>query len=109
MTLRLKHLKFPSGIESTLRRAWTYDDDLGHTIGLINFDWSFDEFFNMLSPVEVYVRCKGFGKIRLRELTNFFLEIDEEKTIAWLKQSPDLLDKQPLRIRLKVEEQINEN
>ena len=109
MTLRLKHLKFPSGIESTLRRAWKYDDDIGEAVNLINFDWELDDFFWMLSPVEIYVRCKGFGKIRLRELTNFFLEIDEEKTIAWLKQSPDLLDKQPLRIRLKVEEKINES
>jgi hypothetical protein len=109
MTLRLKHLKFPSGIESTLRRAWTYDDDLAETVDLINFNWSLDEFFNMLSPVELYVRCKGFGKIRLRELTIFFLEINEEKTIAWLKQSPDLLYEQPLRIRLKVEEKINES
>jgi hypothetical protein len=109
MALRLKHLKFPSGIESTLRRAWTYDDDSAEAVNLINFDWELDEFFNMLSPVEVYVRCKGFGKIRLRELTIFFLEIDAEKTIAWLKQSPELLDKQPFRIRLKVEEQTNES
>ena len=109
MTLRLKHLKFPSGIENTLRRAWKYADDSAETVDLINFDWSLDEFFNMLSPVEVYVRCKGFGKIRLRELTIFFLEIDEEKTIAWLKQSPNLLEKQPFRIRLKVEEKTNES
>ena len=109
MALRLKHLKFPSGIESTLRRAWTYDDDSAEAVNLINFDWELDEFFNMLSPVEVYVRCKGFGKIRLRELTIFFLEIDAEKTIAWLKQSPELLDKQPFRIRLKVEDKINES
>ena len=109
MTLRLKHLKFPSGIESTLRRAWKYDDDSEETVDLINFDWSLDEFFNMLSPVEVYVRCKGFGKIRLIELTDFFLQINEEKTIAWLKQSPNLLENQPFRIRLKVEEQTNES
>ena len=109
MTLRLRHLKFPSGIESTLRRAWKYNDDSTETVDLINFNWSLDEFFNMLSPVEVYVRCKGFGKIRLRELTIFFLEIDEEKTIAWLKQSPDLLYEQPFRIRLKVEEQTDES
>ena len=103
MTLKLKHLKFPSGIESTLRRAWTYDDDLGEAVDFINFDWSLDEFFNMLSPVEVYVSCKGFGKIRLRELTIFFLEIDEEKTIAWLRQSPNLLDRQPLRIKIRAQ------
>ena len=109
MTLRLRHLKFPSGVESTLRKAWKYDDDIGEAVNLINFDWALDYFFYILSPVEIYVRCKGFGKIKLRELTSFFLEIDEEKTIAWLKLSPELLIKQPLRIRLKVEEQTNES
>ena len=100
MTLRLKHLKFPSNIGKLLCKSSYRDYD---------FDWTLDYFLKEVSPAELYVACKGFGKIKLRELTAFFFEIDEEKTIAWLKQSPNLLEKQPFRIRLKVEEKTNES
>ena len=94
MTLRLKHLKFPSNIGKLLCKSSYRDYD---------FDWTLDYFLKEVSPAELYVECKGFGKIKLRELTAFFFEIDEEKTIAWLRQSPNLLDRQPLRIKIRAQ------
>ena len=94
MTLRLKHLKFPSNIGKLLCKSSYRDYD---------FDCTLDYFLKEVSPAELYVACKGFGKIKLRELTAFFFEIDEEKTIAWLRQSPNLLDRQPLRIKIRAQ------
>ena len=94
MTLRLKHLKFPSNIGKLLCKSSYRDYD---------FDWTLDYFLKEVFPAELYVACKGFGKIKLRELTAFFFEIDEEKTIAWLRQSPNLLDRQPLRIKIRAQ------
>ena len=94
MTLRLKHLNFPSNIGKLLCKSSYRDYD---------FDWTLDYFLKEVSPAELYVACKGFGKIKLRELTAFFFEIDEEKTIAWLRQSPNLLDRQPLRIKIRAQ------
>ena len=94
MTLRLKHLKFPSNIGKLLCKSSYRDYD---------FDWTLDYFLEEVPPAELCVACKGFGKIKLRELTAFFFEIDEEKTVAWLRQSPNLIDGQPLRIKIRAQ------
>ena len=92
MIIKLKHLRFPSPIEGILKRAWRRVPNDAETYNLIDFEWTLHEFFNEVSPVEIYICAKGLGKYRLRRLIAFFLDIDETSTIEWLKQCPNMYD-----------------
>jgi len=89
MVLKIKHLQFPRTVERPLKYGFRLGS-FGPTSDIT--DWTLEEFFEETSPAMILVGCRNIGKIKFRKLVRFLLEIDENKTIKWINQNPDVWD-----------------